>query len=195
MSRMDSQLIRQAREGSSEALDAVLERYGERLLALIRLRLGPGSRRKLESRWVLHQTLLRAFRFIDHFDGSGETSLMGWLGAIVHEQILNGAGGPRGLDDGEASAALYPGIKMLCSEEIRTEVRSIELRDQAQRLERAMDRLSPQHREILLLRRFEELSFLEIGDRMDKPPESCRTLYASATAALALRLHEIDQGA
>ncbi len=51
-----SRLFEHARQGSREAINAIFERYGDRLHALIRLRLGPQLRRRMESRDILQAT-------------------------------------------------------------------------------------------------------------------------------------------
>ena len=78
-----SNILREARHGSPEALEVLFERYGRRLHGLIRLRLGAKLRRQLESRDILQATLLKAFQGIDRFDGSGSGPLMAWLGSIA----------------------------------------------------------------------------------------------------------------
>ena len=51
-----------------------------------------------------------------------------------------------------------------------------------------MEQLSPEHREIILLRKFEELGFKDIGERLGKSPDACRMLLARAMTALTLQL-------
>ncbi len=51
-----------------------------------------------------------------------------------------------------------------------------------------MQRLAPQHCEVILLRKFEELSFAAIGERMGKSADGSRMLLARAMAALTLEL-------
>ena len=60
-SQLSSAVFREARRGSPRAISSLFARYGERLHALIRLRLGAGLRRRLESRDILQATLLKAF--------------------------------------------------------------------------------------------------------------------------------------
>ena len=55
-------------------------------------------------------------------------------------------------------------------------------------LEAALDSLSDAHRQIILLRKFEELSFREISDRLGKSEDACRMLLARAMTALTLKL-------
>ena len=65
--------------------------------------------------------------------------------------------------------------------------------EEAERLEAALETLSPAHREIILLRKFEELSFAEIGRRLGKSEDACRMLLARAMTALTLTLAEIGR--
>ena len=51
--------------------DRLLGRCAGKLLALIRIRLGPTLRREVESQDILQQTLLKAFQKIEQFEGSG----------------------------------------------------------------------------------------------------------------------------
>jgi RNA polymerase sigma-70 factor (ECF subfamily) len=68
--------------------------------------------------------------------------------------------------------------------EVRTLVRKLDLEEQQIRLERALDDLNPEHREVILLRKYEDLSFEEIGQRLGRSPDACRMLLARAMTAL-----------
>ena len=59
---------------------------------------------------------------------------------------------------------------------------------QASQLEAALGSLSDAHRQIILLRKFEELSFAEIASRLGKSEDACRMLLARAMTALTLKL-------
>jgi len=184
----DSRLFREARLGSREAIGAVFERYGERLHALIRVRLGPQLRRRLESRDILQTTLLKAFQGIERFEGSGSTSLMAWMGTIARDEICDQADfyGRQKRDmgrdttlDARAEALTGP---------IRSETSRIQLQADAERLVEALDALKEEHREVILLRNYEELGFREIGERLGKSPDACRMLLARAMTALTIRM-------
>ena len=71
--------------------------------------------------------------------------------------------------------------------------RSAELDERAARLEDAIESLTPSHRDVILLRKFEELSFAEIGQRLGKSEDACRMLLARAMTALTLKMSEISQ--
>ncbi len=184
----DISLFREARQGSREAISALFERYGGRLHALIRARLGPHLRRRLESRDILQATMLRAFQGLGRFEGSGSRSLMAWLGTIAVGEIrdqTNFYG--RQKRDAARDATLHSQLDPVAMK-VHTEVSRLQIQEDMKRMERALDELSETYREIILLRSFEELSFQEIGERLGKSPDACRMLFARAKAALALKM-------
>ena len=188
--QQSSLLFTQARGGSREAIDAIFKRYGDRLHALIRLRLGPDLRRRLESRDILQATLLKAFVGIERFDGSGTRSLMAWMGTIAQAEICDQADFYRRKkrDSGRDTTLDFKAEGVV--ERIRSETSRLQLKEDARRLEQAIDALAEAHREVILLRSFEELSFREVGERLNKSPDAARMLFARAMAALTLQMRE-----
>ncbi len=185
-----SNILREARQGSPEALEVLFERYGRRLHGLIRLRLGAKLRRQLESRDILQATLLKAFQGIDRFDGSGSGPLMAWLGAIAQAEICDQAEfHGRRKRDADLNTSL-DGKAHRLAQSVRTEVSRIQLQEDLLRLERAIEALAEHHRELILLRSFEELSFKEIGRRLNKSSEASRKLFGRAKAALTMKMRE-----
>ena len=192
ITRDDIELIRNARQGCETALNELFGRYGSKLLALIRLRMGPSLRRRLESRDVLQHTMLKAYERLDQFGGKGPDSMMGWLGVIAYNEIRDQAKYfGRGARDVNRDAPLEMAGHVVV-EQLRTEVSRLHLVARAQLLERAIESLDEDHREIVLMRRFEERSYPEIGAHLGKSPGACRMLYARAMAALTLQLRTIE---
>lgn len=187
-----SHLFADARHGSRTAVNEIFERYGERLHALIRLRLGPHLRRRLESRDILQETLFKAFRGLERFDGSGSTSIMAWLGTIARDEICDQADYyGRKKRDAARDTTLNANIEGV-ADVIRSEASRLQLQEDSKRLEKAIDALSESHREVILLRNFEELRFREIGERLGKSPDACRMLLARAMTALTLKMRELS---
>ncbi len=149
-----SRLFQQARQGSREAINAVFERYGHRLHALIRFRLGPHLRRRLESRDILQATLLKAFKGIGRFEGSGSRSMMAWLGTIARDEIYDQADfyGRQKRDAGR-DTTLDERVDPLVRQ-VHTEASRLQLQADAERLEQALDQLNKAQREIILLRHY-----------------------------------------
>ncbi len=189
----DSRLFERAREGSLEAVNTIFERYGGRLHALIRARLGPQLRRRLESRDILQATLLKAFRGIERFRGSGSRSLMAWMGTIARDEICDQADfyGRQKRDAGR-DTTLDERVDPIARQMVHTETSRLQLKADSQRLEQALDALGEGQREVVLLRHYEELSFPEIGERLDKSPDACRMQLARAMTALTMKLRAIS---
>ena len=184
-----SDWIEQAKAGSPEALNRLYERSAGRLLAFIRLRLGRDLRARLESRDILQATLLKSLEHLDELKAGETRSVMAWLARIAEHEIRDcadfhhrqrrDAARELPLDDEAPLPALT-----------RSALSRVILDEQATRLEEAMDGLTPAHREIILLRKFEELSFAEIGRRLGKTEDACRMLLARAMTALTLQMSE-----
>jgi RNA polymerase sigma factor (sigma-70 family) len=66
----------------------------------------------------------------------------------------------------------------------------IVLDEETARLERAIERLTDDHREVILLRKFEELGYREIAARLGRSEDACRMLLARAMAALTVAMTE-----
>jgi len=187
----DSRLFREARAGSGKAIGAVFERYGERLHALIRVRLGPQLRRRLESRDILQGTLLKAFQGIERFEGSGSASLMAWLGTIAQAEICDQADYYGRQKRDAARDTTFDERAEALTDPIRSVTSHLQLQEDTERLIEALDALSEEHREVIILRNYEELSFPEIGQRLGKSPDACRMLLARAMTALTLRMRSL----
>jgi RNA polymerase sigma-70 factor, ECF subfamily len=175
------------RDGTDEALDRLYERYTPRLLAYIRLKLGRSLRERLESRDILQAALLKSFEHLAEFRGSDGRSLMAWLARIADREIADradyhhrqrrDAGRESPLDD-------HPELKTY----VRSVLSQVIVNERLSGLEAAIDSLSEAHREIVLLRKFEELSFPEIAARLGKSEDACRMQFARAMTALTLKL-------
>lgn len=182
-------MLKQARTGSPEALNLLYERCAGRVLAFIRLRLGKDLRARLESRDILQATLLKSLEHLDDLEGSDTRSLMAWLARIAEHEIRDcadfhhrqrrDAARELPVDDDAPLPALT-----------RSALSRILLDERAAQLEAALESLSPDHREVILLRKFEELSFADIGRRLGKSDDACRMLLARAMTALTLKMAE-----
>jgi len=176
---------------SNEALDRLYERCAPRLLSYIRLKLGRSLRERLESRDILQATLLKSFQHLDEFRGADGQSLMAWLARIADREIVDradyhhrqrrDAGREAPIDD---HPELTARVRSVLSQVILDE----QAGEEARQLETALDSLSEAHRQIILLRKFEELSFGEIALRLGKSEDACRMLLARAMTALTLKL-------
>ena len=181
-------LLREAKAGSAAALDRLLERYGGKLLAFIRARLGRALRRRVDSHDVLNETLLKAFLHLSDFDGVEGRSLMAWLARIAEREMRDLADfHGRQRRDARREQPLEPAHAELAAR-LRGATSRIVLREELERVLLALEQLEGDQRRVIVLRKLEELSFAEIGERMQRSPDACRMLLARALTALTLRL-------
>jgi RNA polymerase sigma-70 factor, ECF subfamily len=185
-------LLEQAKGGSPEALNALYERCAVRLLAFIRLRLGRELRGRLESRDILQAALLKSMEHFGELRASDTRSLMGWLARIAEHEIRDCADFQKAQRrDAAREVALDSDAPLPAL--TKSALSRVILDEQAQRLEQALDSLTAAHREVILLRKFEELSFAEIAARLGKSEDACRMLLARAMTALTLRLTDMPR--
>jgi RNA polymerase sigma-70 factor (ECF subfamily) len=181
-------LVRRAIAGSDEALDALYARYGPRLLAFIRMKMGRSLRARLESRDILQAAFLKSFEGLGGFEGTTGRSLLGWLMRIAEREIADRADfHGRRRRDPKVEAGVADHEHDLAARS-RSALSRLILDEEAERLEAALDGISAPHRQVILLRMFEELSFPEIAKALGRSEDASRMLYARAMTALTLAL-------
>ena len=181
-------LLRGARQGSRDALGELFARYGARLLAFIRLRMGRDLRARIESRDILQSTLLKSFDRLAQFEGSDGATLMAWLMRIAENEIRDQVDYQhRGRRNVDAAVPLDAGGIDIAAK-VRSALSAAVAHEEAERLGAALEALDPDHREVIVLRKLEELSFREVAARMGRSEDACRMLLARAMVALTLQL-------
>jgi RNA polymerase sigma-70 factor (ECF subfamily) len=180
-------LLHRAKQGSEAALNLLYEQCAARLLAYIRLRLGRELRSKLESRDILQATLLKSLTHLHELKGDERESLMAWLARIAEHEIRDRADYHRRLRlDAAREVAVDDDAPLAAAG--RSALSRVILDERARRLEEAMETLLPAHREVILLRSFEELSFREIAKRTGRSEDAARMLFARAMTALTMAM-------
>lgn len=181
-------VLREALAGSDAALDTLYERFGPRLLSFIRLKMGRSLRARLESRDLLQATLLKSFQHLDDFEGQDGRSLLGWMMRIAEHEILDRADfHQRQQRDAKQEEGLSGHVELLAARS-RSALSRLILDERAERVEAALESLTDAHRQVILLRTYEELSFPEIARVLSKSEDACRMQYARAMTALTLSL-------
>ena len=187
-------MTRTAWAGYSRSTAATCTCWPAQLDARLRSRVNPSD--------LVQETFLRASRHFGEFCGSSEQEWLGWLrtdpapqraqnGApagcgrkrsVLREISLQDLGARCGPEaSGSASLVESPGSSP--SSHARREELSSAL---AERL----SRLPGPYREVLVLRHLEGLSFLEVADRMGRPPGAVRILWLRAPRASAATAHD-----
>jgi RNA polymerase sigma-70 factor (ECF subfamily) len=179
-----------ARAGSREALGQALEAYRDYLLAIADRELHADLRAKGGASDLVQDTFLEAQRDFSRFLGSTEEELRGWLRALLQHRLANfvrryrqtqkrGLEREIALDAGDSSAA--PGGVAASTPTPSQEVMAHE---QAEAVRRGLERLPEDYRTVICLRYQEDLSFEEIGRRMQRSAEAARKLWWRAVERL-----------
>ena len=179
-------LLRAARDGSAEALGELYDRYGGRLLTFIRLRLGRDLRGRVESRDILQATLLRSFQRLAQFEGGDGPSLMGWLARIAENEIRDQADFQHRQRRDIAAGVALDDVGDVLPARGRSALSQAVIAEESERLACALESLEPDHREVIVLRKLEELGFKEMAGRLGRSEDACRMLLARAMVALTL---------
>lgn len=167
---VDARLIERYRAGDERAATALVERHAE---ALARFAASLGVRDDLDE--LVQDTFVRAFGALDAF--RAESSLRTWLFAIERRLILDRrrslARHNARFDGADAEAATeHTALDTVVAEETQ------------QRLERALDRLSPLQREVFVLRVAEGRSYKEIAEIAGTTEGAARVHYHNAMRAM-----------
>lgn len=145
-------------------------------------------RNEHEAEDVVQDACLRALKYFDGFRGEGETSARAWLLTIVRNTAYSRKGRRR------ADALTTEFDEMQHSDAVADEhPEGVLLREDAKEtLGRALDRLAPEFREVIVLRELEGLSYKEISEVAGVPVGTVMSRLSRARTRLqeALRNEE-----
>jgi RNA polymerase sigma-70 factor (ECF subfamily) len=188
-------LLAEAKIGSEAARGALFEHHRAYLELLARVELGRRLKNKIDPCDVVQETFLEAHRSFDRFRGEGEftswlrTILARRLAHVVRRYVRNQGRDVRReqvFDLEQSSRAVQRGCVSLQPSPSQRAA----LREQVLLLAEALRRLPPDYREVVVLRHFEELSFVEVGQRMKRSLDSVQKLWVRALARLRRELQD-----
>ena len=164
-----------AKRGDREAYDQLFALHQDRAMLFIRARLGPKLREKVESQDIMQEAYLAAHRDFAKFEFTDESAFTRWLCRIIENRI-------RDLGDYFGAQKRQP-IELPRSDPTGPST-AFERKEHRERVAKALDKLSDDHRQVLLLRFFEGLSADEASQLMGRTAGAVRKLTARALAEL-----------
>ena len=189
-------LFRKAQAGDRAAFDLLVSKFRGRLTTLARLRLGFDLRGKVAVEDVLQEALLRAFQSIEKATFDTERAFFGWLATITERTIVD-------LVRRHASRPTSPLDQEVPGRDVSPS-RGLQREGRFERLQKALDGLSPEHREVIVLARLQMLPFKEIAQRMNRSHTAVANLLSRAltklrssfgdTESLHLPFRSLDNG-
>jgi RNA polymerase sigma-70 factor (ECF subfamily) len=182
-------LLKAARDGSREALGALLQGWQPMLLKIANEDLNRNLQVKTSPSDVVQETFVQANAAFADFRGNCEAELLGWLKRILSNKI---AEQDRHFDTDKrqlAREARPTGDSKLqlldflaeSGNSPRADVIARELRHD---LLLALEKLAEDQRKVVQLRVYEQLSYPEIAVLMGRSEDACRKLFERALANL-----------
>ena len=188
-------LVALAKEGDQPAIDQLCRIYGERVRRIIRFRLDTKLRPKLDSVDLVQDALILALGGLKDFTYRNEGDFLRWLSRIaenkLHDIIKKFHADKRDIrkeisfnQKGNSNDSWFYGA----DEPIVTTTPSVIMRkkEALDRLEKALDTLKPEYKEVIVLKRIEGLSHAEIAERLNKSTNAVPMLLYRAMAALTI---------
>ena len=175
------QLIRRAQAGDQEALNQLLARYLPRLRRWATGRLPQWARDLSDTHDLVQETLVRAFRRMEHFEPRGEGALQAYLRQIlanrIREELRRVGRRPASatLDESQPDESASPLERSIGQQAV-------------DRYERALERLRPQDREAIVTRVELGCTYEEVAVALGKP-----TANAARSAVQRAMLRLIDE--
>jgi RNA polymerase sigma-70 factor (ECF subfamily) len=187
----DKLLLERFRQGDARAFDDIVHRYREPIFR----RVFGMLKNHEDAEEVTQDTFLRARRGLEAFRGDAAFST--WLYQIATNLAHNrywfwwrrGRHAAVSLDAAVSQEADVTLAEMLPDEEPDPGAKAV-TQELVERVEAAMERLSPAHREILTLRNVRDLSYEEIAALLDLSLGTVKSRIARAREALKQVLSE-----
>ncbi len=194
------ELVALAKEGDKSALNHLYRVYAERVRWMVRFRMSKKLRSKLESMDVVQNTLIHAFSGLDSFTYKNEGDFVRWLSKIAENELRGSlkklhtdkrdirkevpldnyrptTGGGFVGTPGPIEATT-PSVIMSRKEDL-------------DKLEKAIDELKDEYREVIVLTKIDGLSYKEIAGRLGKSSDAERKLVSRAMAELTVAFRRI----
>lgn len=181
-------LVGKAKEGDRDALQSLLARYLPRIHQLVRLSMGSKLRNHLESMDVVQEVLGRILKSFDKFEIRHEASFAHWVRVLVQNEIKNQAVF-QNADCRNADKEIHPvknesgswlDIGAGLADTGKTPSKIVEAKDNMDRLAQALEQLTEDQREIIVMRQYEELSFGDIGEILNCSEDASRMKFVRA---------------
>lgn len=193
-------LLAAAKAGSDVARGELFEHHRSYLELLARVELGRKLKTKVDASDLVQETFLEAHRSFEGFRGETEAEFVAWLRTILgrrvahlvrrylhnqgrdvrREQMLD-------LELAHSSRALERGLDAVQP----SPSQGASQREQGVLLANALAKLPEDYHDVVVLRHFEELTFLEVSARMGRSVDSVQKLWVRALGRLRQELKDL----
>jgi len=204
------ELVRLAKAGDREALEAVLGRYYDRVQRAVRIRMGDRVRSWTDSVDIMTRTFMKALEKFDAFEMRNDSSLLRWLVTIAEGMIRDAADernakkrDPDRESPIERTSAAGTAVQVPLADPATTITSQMGRNEDRDLVDRAIEALAPEDRELLVEHYYMDASFDEIAERAgliaagadlarrQQAADAVRKRAATARARLAILLQRL----
>jgi len=176
--------LESALASDAAALARLIESFRTYLGLMAAAELDPELRAKVGASDLVQDTMVEAQRDFGQFAGRTQAEFIAWLRQILRSNVLNARRqylhtkkrrGDVPLVAHDSHAPAYELVDPSATPQAKAVAR-----EQDELVDALIARLSPEHQEVVRLRHAEGLSFVEIGERMNRSADAVRKLWARA---------------
>ncbi len=192
-----------AKGGDAESFDDFVRRYASYVRSVIRGEMGADLRKRVESEDLVQETFLQAYRSLSQRREKGEDVLRHWLGVIARHVVQSRGRHERAQkvdlkrekslsQSVERSAGKGGGIGSRLRDPGPTPSEAYRRGERFERLQKALDSLSPDHRKVICLVRLDGLPVKEAARLMGRTPGATSVLLLRALLKLKAAFGNTD---
>lgn len=194
-------LVTLAKDGDQAALNQLFTAYNERVLRIIRMRLGPELRTKLQSMDLVQDAFVSALRSMQSFTYKNEGDFLRWISKIAENRLKDNLEKfhadkrdihrevPLNTNSSTTQDTFIPTNEPV---DFTTPSLIMSKREDMDRLEKAMENLKSEYREVITLTKIEGLSYKEAAEKLGKGPDAVRMLLSRALTALSQNFEKTE---
>jgi len=166
--------------------EVAFEQHRERLLSVIYLRMGPNLRVRMDPEDVLQEVAIEAVNSWKTL--SDQQNAGAWLVTLARRKVARILRDQLGVAarDPRREHAIKTDLPM--ADRRSGPVTHADRKDRLELLSQALERLSDDHREVILMMRIEQLSAKEAAERMNRTENAIHLLLSRAMKRLAEEL-------
>ncbi len=178
MEEMDDKVLVQKTLNDPESFRYIIDRYRAKLFRYIG---HIGIRDHAQQEDVLQEVFIKVYRNLNGYNDDFPFS--SWIYRIAHNEAMNFF---RRRKISPLSLESFPFLDFIGEEKTYDE----KLLDDEQ-IKNALNQLDQRYKEVIILKYFEEKSYEEIADILEKPPGTIATLLSRAKQKLKIQLEEL----
>ena len=178
-------LLDAAKGGDAAAREALYARYHQRVLTVVRIRMGALLRSRMESQDLVQSVMLESLRDLGRFEYRSEGSFLHWLSTLTERKIRDKVDYLKARKRDAGREIPTPEEPALPASRDRSPSRIVSQAEELLRLEASIRSLPPDQAELVVMTKLEGMDYAEIAAATGKTPEAVRKAAARALARLA----------